>query len=284
MSDLTKNYKIIADSACDASEEVVKELDLTVVPLTLDLDGEILIDDYDLNIADYIVKYEACKTLPKTSCPTPAAFLESYENCEGDIYVITISSRLSGTYNSALLAKNMYHEAHGERNIHVFDTRSAAPGQLSVAYEIDKLCKMGKRFEEVIETIDAHIQKMQTVFVLDKLDQLKKSGRMNLVTATLSSVLNIKLILTADVEGEIKLLDKVRGFNKAIDKMIEIAGGLGDNLQGKILYISHCFNKETADYIGDKMKKLYGIKDVVIMQTKGIATTYAGRNGIIMAF
>lgn len=284
MSELVKKYKIIADSACDASDEVVKELDLTVVPLTLDLDGEILIDNDDLDIADYIVKYEACKTLPKTSCPTPAAFLESYENSEGDIYVITISANLSGTYNSALLAKNMYHEAHGERNIHVFDSCSAAPGQLSIAYEIDRLCKMGKSFEEVVEEVSKHVEKMQTVFVLDKLDQLRKSGRMSLVTATLSNVLNIKLILTATEAGEIKLLDKARGFNKAIDKMIDITGNLGHELQGKILYISHCFNLETANYIADKMKKLYGIKDVVIMQTKGIATTYAGRNGIIMAF
>ena len=284
MSDLVKKYKIIADSACDASNEVVKELDLTLVSLTLDLDGEIFIDNDDLDVADYIAKYEACKTLPKTSCPTPAAFLESYENSEGDIYVVTISANLSGTYNSALLAKNMYHEMHGKRNIHVFDTCSAASGQLSVVYEIDRLCKMGKSFEEVVQEVSKHIEKMQTVFVLDKLDQLRKSGRMSLVTATLSSVLNIKLILTATETGEIKLLDKARGFNKAIDKMIEISGELGHDLQDKILYISHCFNLETANYVGDKMKKLYGIKDVIIMQTKGIATTYAGRNGIIMAF
>lgn len=284
MSELVKKYKIIADSACDASVEVVKELDLTLVPLTLDLDGEIFIDTDDLDIADYVVKYEACKTLPKTSCPTPAAFLESYENSEGDIYVVTISANLSGTYNSALLAKNMYHDAHGERNIHVFDSCSAASGQLSVIYEINRLCKMGKSFEEVIEEVSKHIEKMQTVFVLDKLDQLRKSGRMSLVTATLSNVLNIKLILAATQAGEIKLLDKARGFNKAVDKMIDLAGAIGHDLQDKVLYISHCFNLETANYIADKMKNLYGFKDVIIMQTRGIATTYAGRSGVVLAF
>lgn len=282
MSDLKNKYKIIADSACDASEEIKAELGLSLVPLTLDLDGEIFVDDENLDLADYVNKYEACKTLPKTSCPTPAAFLKNYEEAEGDIYVITISANLSGTYNSALLAKSMYHEAHGERNIHVFNSCSAAPGQLSVAYEIKKQCDLGKSFEEVVKAVEEHISKMKTIFVLDKIDQLRKSGRMSLVTATFANVLNIKLILGATPEGQIKLFDKARGFRKAIDKMIDLLGEVEIDFHDRVLYVSHCFNLETAQYIADKVKQLYGVKKVVINQMQGLATTYAGRSGIIL--
>jgi DegV family protein with EDD domain len=277
-------YKIILDSCGELTDEMKKDGRFVNVPLTLEIDDEQIIDDETFDQADFIKKVAASPNAPKSACPSPQAFTEEME-CEADhVYVVTLSSQLSGSYNSACIGKDMYEEDNedSDKSIHVFDSKSASIGETLIALKIAECEDAGMSFEEVISTVDKYIEEQHTFFVLETLETFRKSGRLSGLKAAIAETLNIKPVMGSTETGYIQQLAKGRGMNMAIDKMTKCLMDVSVNCEEKILAISHCNCPERALSLKKKMESLANFKDIFIVDMRGVSTMYANDGGVIM--
>ncbi|HCO29045.1 MAG TPA: DegV family protein, partial [Lachnospiraceae bacterium] len=150
------SYKIVGDSCCDYTTVENKKDTFIQIPLTLDVDGFQIRDDDTFEQIEFLKRVAVSKECPRSACPAPEEYMKAYEQAD-DIYVVTLSSELSGSYNSAVLAKNLYEEEHGTKNIHVFNSKSASSGQLLICRFIEALAEAGTPFEEVVERVEKYI-------------------------------------------------------------------------------------------------------------------------------
>ncbi len=274
---------IIADSCCDLNEEIKQKQNITLVPLTIELEGKQYKDDETLDVKEFLKLMKKSEQAPKTACPSPDDFMQQYRK-KGSIFVVTLSSALSATYKSAVLAKEMFSEEEENKCIHVFDSLSASIGETLVSLKISELINKGLKEQDVIEKGTAYIQDMKTFFMLDSLDNLVKAGRVSALAAKISSVLSIKPIMAGTSEGTIKAHEKVRGAKKAFQRLVDTIGEQGTQLEDKILGIAHCNCIERALAFKEEVLKKYKFKDIIIVDTAGISTVYANDGGIIIAF
>jgi len=277
------SIKIIADSSCDLSKEMKEEMNIEIAPLILHLGDKSFVDDENLNVKNYIIAMSQSETSPKTACPSPEDYMKRYEG-KDSIYVVTLSNQVSGSFNSAILAKNIYFEEIGEKFIHVFDSLSASAGETLVVLKIHELAKKKLSDLEIVEKVASYIKDMKTFFLLENLDHLAKSGRLNPIVAKIAGMLAIKPIMGATDDGEIKLVEKTRGYKKAFKRLIEIIGEEGTNLEEKILAIAHCNCIDRALHFKDEVLRLYNFKDIVVVEMGGLSSTYADDGGIVIAF
>jgi len=276
---------LIVDSGCDISQDVInhENCDLSYVPLNLQLEDRVYLDDENLDIENYLNDMASTATGVKTSAPSPSLFFERFKAAGEKIFVVTLSSKLSATYQSAMTAKRMYLEECSKKLIHVFDSLSASVGQGVIAMKISELIDKGSHsFDEIVDQVDSFIKGVRTYFILDKYDNLIKTGRINPYIAKLASFLNIKPIC-GDEEGEIKLVDKARGYSKAVSKLVEIIKNSTPDIEERIVAISHCKCYEKAVAIKDEVLKHLKVKDVLIEECKGVVATYANRGGVVVA-
>lgn len=276
------NYKIIVDSGCDLPQSLRENEHFKVVPLTLTVSGVDIVDDETFNQKDFLKRVSESRECPKSACPSPERYLSEYENADGDVYVITLSSRLSGSYNSALVAADMYEEDGGSNHVHVFDSLSACCGEAVIAMKIAEYAGQGMSFDEVVKAVSEYRDGMRTYFVLESLETLRKNGRLTNLQALLANVLSIKPVMSAK-EGEIIKLEQTRGLNKALKRMCEIILENVKEPQKKILAISQCNCPERAEYVKGLLLDKCGFKDVVIVDTAGVASMYANDGGIVVA-
>lgn len=275
--------KIVADSSCDLSKEIKQNINIEIAPLTLQLEGKNYIDDESLDIKGYIKAMGESENPPKTSCPSPEDYMKKYQGDES-IFVVTLSNKLSGSYNSAVLAKNIFFEEVGQKFIHVFDSLSASAGETLIALKINELAKKNLSDIEIVEKVTSYIKEMKTFFLLESLDHLAKAGRLNPIVAKLANMLSIKPIMGATEEGTIKLVEKTRGYKKAFKRFVETIGEEGNNLEEKVLGIAHCNALDRALSFKGEILKKYNFKDIVIVEMGGLSSTYADDGGIVIAF
>jgi len=275
-------YKIVADSCCDVTREMKDQINLDLVPMTISLENEQFFVDDNFNIKDYIKKMCESKVYPKTSCPSIQDFIDKYKHAK-DVFVVTISSKLSGTFNAAIQAKNTILGDVSDKFIHVFDSMSASIGETLISLKIHEYIKNNLKNNEIVEKVNSYIKDMKTYFLLENIDNLTKSGRLNPFIAKAASILNIKLICGSN-EGEIKLVEKVRGYERAFKRFIDIIGEEGSNFEKKILGIAHCNCLQRALSLKEYIKNKYNFKDIIVAEMSGITTTYADNGGIVIAF
>ena len=277
------NYKIIGDSCTDLTEKQKNDPHFQLIPLTLQVGDTQVIDDDTFDQKRFLELVRACPECPKTACPSPEAFKKAYECSAENIFVVTLSEHLSGTYGSAVLREQLYEEEHGtDKNIFVVGSHSASPGQLNIALFLQELCEAGVPFDEIVERVMDYRLKMKTYFVLESLDTLRKNGRLTGLQAFFATALNIKPVMGAD-EGVIIKLDQARGVNKALSRMCDIALKEAGDTSGKRLVIAHCNNPQRAELVRRTMCERAQFRDVVITETAGVATVYANDGGIIIA-
>lgn len=276
------SYRIVVDSCGEFTEEMKKDPHFTHAALHLYIDGEQFIDDDSFDRLDFIKKMTASPNCPKSSCPSPEVYREAYDCGAEHLYAVTLSAELSGSYNSAELGKNMFLEEHPEAKVHVFNSCSASVGEMRIAQKIQECEEAGMSFEEVVESVERFKQEMHTYFVLESLDNLRKNGRLSLVKAFVASALNIKPYMAGTKNGEIVQLGQARGIQKALRKMVETMAEEVQNPEDKVLAISHCNNRERAEYVKEEIQKIIKVKDIVILETSGVSTLYAAQGGIIM--
>lgn len=277
-------YKIIGDSCLDLTADLKKDPHFQIIPLTLQVEHTQVIDDETFDQKKFLELVRSSSECPQTACPSPERFKEAFECDAEQIFVITLSEHLSGTYNSAVLAKKLYEEEHGQdgKNIAVFSSDSASSGELNIALYIQSLCQASLPFEEIEEKTRSFIKNMRTYFVLESLDTLRKNGRLTGLQAFFATALNIKPVMGAD-SGVIIKLDQARGINKALTRMADIAIREAGETKDKVLIIAHCNNPERAEVVKNEMCRQASFKDVIITETAGVATVYASDGGIIVA-
>lgn len=278
------SYKIIGDSCLDLTDMMRTDPRFQMVPLTLQVDDHMVVDDETFDQKAFLELVKASPNCPKTACPSPEAFKEAFE-CEAqDIYVITLSSHLSGTFNSAMVGKTMYEEEYGvgSKNILLIDSESASSGELNLAMAIRDMYDAGLEFEEISRKILKLRDEQKTYFVIDSLEPLRKNGRLTGLQAFFATALNIKPVMGAD-HGVIIKLDQARGVNKAFARMCEIAArDAGDTTQKRAV-IAHCNCPDRAQQVKTELEKNGVFREIEITYTAGVATVYAGDGGIVLA-
>ena len=260
-----------------------------MVPLTLQVGAAQVVDDETFDQKAFIRMVKECPECPKTACPSPEIFKQAYEAADAEaVFVITLSSHLSGSYNSAALAKQLYEEEMKEKGItsskkiEVLDSESASAGQLEQALYIRDLCEQGLNFEEVVEKLRKFRDEMHTYFVLESLDTLRKNGRLSGLQAFFATALNIKPVMGAD-HGVIIKLDQARGINKGLQRMCDIAIKEAGDTTGKRAVVCHVNNPERGEYVKQELAKRASFKEIVVTNAAGVATVYANDGGIVLA-
>jgi DegV family protein with EDD domain len=275
-------YKIVADSSCDLNEELESKMDVSLVPFRIDIDEASFIDDENIDMKNLVSTMKASPNPIKSSCPSPGDFKERYLDADS-VFVVTISKELSGTYNSAILARDMMLEEMKEKFIHVFNSRSASVGETLTAMKIKECIEKKMTNEQIVEKVEQYIDDMKTFFISDDLSNLIKNGRISKTQGLIANVLNIKPIMKATDDGNIETVEKIRGSKKAIKRLAELIAESGVKFEERILAISHANALQKALDLKEYLAGLK-FKDVVIVETKGLSTVYVNDGGIIVSY
>ncbi|MCI5622550.1 MULTISPECIES: DegV family protein [Anaerostipes] len=277
------SFHIVCDSCTDLTQEDFEKGCYSCIPLTLIVDGEEIIDDETFDQASFLEKVANSTGEVKSACPAPESYMNAYGEAD-DIYVVTLSAELSGSYNSAVLGKNLYEEENGEKNIYVFNSRGASTTQILIARKIYEYASQGMNFDQVVEKVEEYISTQRTYFVLETLEVLRRNGRLSRVSATLASALNIKPVMEGTRDGVIQKLTQARGTKKALSKMIEAIVKEGRDLSERVLAIAHCNCPKRAEYVKELIQKNLKVGDIIIIDTKGVSSLYACDGGIIVSY
>lgn len=276
------SYKIVMDSCGDLPEEWKNHSKIQLIPLTLQIGEEAIVDDETFDQLSFLKKVAAYPECPKSACPSPQSYMESYGGEEEHVYVITLSSHLSGSYNSAVVGKDMYLEQYGEKKIHVIDSESASTGETQIALKAIELEESGKySFEEIVEKLEKFRSEIATFFVLDSLEALRKNGRLSAVKALVANTLNIKPVMEGR-QGVIFQAGQGIGIKKALNKMADALVEKMVKSEKRVLMISHCNNRQRAEYMKELVLKRADFAKVYIVETRGVSSLYASDGGIIV--
>lgn len=270
---------LIVDSCTDFID---KTLDIPRVPFRIIIDDEEIVDE-DTDIIELIRKMKSSRNQIKTACAPPEDFINKMK-VQANNFIVTISSQLSGSYNSAMVAMETIKEKFPETFVHVFDSKSAAAGETLIALKIKQLIEENLNPHEIVEQVEKYIPNMRTLFILDSLDNLAKNGRISNFKALLANIMNIVPIMGEDGEGRIILKEKVRGKKKAFSKLVEMLDEYNIDYQNTVLGITHVNCLEKAENLRDAIKAKYNFKDIKIFDPAGLSTVYAYDGGIVIAF
>ena len=251
-------YRIIVDSCGELTDEMKRSGLYETASLSMQVDGVTIADDETFDQADFLKRIAASPECPKSSCPSPEKYMELYR-CDAErVYAVTLSSELSGSYNSAELGKKLYKEEYGGKKIHVFNSRSASVGETLIALKIQECEEAGMPFEEVVSAVERYIEGQHTYFVLENLDTLRKNGRLTGIKSIVASALNIKPVMGSTPKGTICQLGQAHQFY--IEKYISQFGLTADD----ITFINmedaagaQAFMTGNGDVIGTKMPYCY---------------------------
>ncbi len=280
------NYRIITDSCCDLPESVIKELDITVIPLNLLFRGESRKDDVSDGIKEL---YDALRAgeVASTSAVNPAGWTTVIEPVlkEGkDALVLAFSSGLSTTYQSAVIAAGELAEKYPERTINVVDTLSASLGQGLLVWYTCKQRDNGLSLKELTKWVANHKLNLCHWFTVDDLMYLKRGGRVSAATALVGTMLKIKPVLHMDDEGHLINVGRVRGRKASIDALADKVAALGLPGENDTMFICHGDCLEDAEYLAKQVKDRYGVKEVLIGYTGAVIGSHSGPGTLALFF
>ena len=279
-TNIMDKVRLILDSSSNTLSDPARNL--VVVPLTLTFGEENMLDDEKLDISEFLAKMEANNEAGKTAAPSIQRWLDALEGSENAV-IVTLTSGLSGTYSSALQAKDIYLEQHPHANVIVVDSRSAGP-ELEVVLEgIEALLKDDKlRFADLEAKIAEYRTQTHLLFVLQSLRNLSLNGRVSPAVAKIAGVLKINLIGTASVDGELQPLTKARGMKKALKELVKQMEGM--RYQGGRVIIDECENATDAEKLKEAILAAYPSAEVTIRPMRGLCSFYAERGGLMIGF
>lgn len=284
------DYKIIVDSCGELTRRMKESGVYKSAALSMQVDGDTILDDETFDQAEFLRRVAASPECPKSSCPSPEEYMKLYEGSEQRVYVVTLSSELSGSYNSAHLGSRLWSEekknkamdSAGDKRIYVFNSRSASVGETLIAMKIKECEDQGMDFDEVVRTVEDYISGQNTYFVLENLDTLRKNGRLTGIKSFVASALNIKPVMGSTPEGTICQLGQARGIRRATAKMADYIVRDGKKTEKKVLAIAHCNCPERAKEVERMLLDRISVQDSFIVDTAGISTMYANDGGIIV--
>lgn len=276
-------WKIIADSGCDyrSLDNLAPDTEFVSVPLTIQVGETIYRDDAQLNIDQMMEEMYATTTASKSACPSPDDYMKSFEGAD-NIVVVTITGTLSGSYNSAEIAKKIYLEEHPDTKIHVIDSLSAGGEVDLIVRKLNHLVAEGLDFDQVVDGITAYQAKTKLLFVLAKVDNLVKNGRLSKLVGTVVGLLNIRMVGEASKTGTLELLQKARGQKKAIkaafDELLK-AGYAGGHIT-----IAHHNNEKFIEQFSELVREKFAQASIEVLPTSGLCSFYAEEGGLLMGY
>ncbi|MCM1113943.1 MAG: DegV family protein [Clostridium sp.] len=286
------SYKIVVDSCCELTADMKKWSNLEVVPLTLQIGDYVIPDDKNFDQDDFVKRMLESDVLAQSACPSPQAFADACCGEYDDVYIITITSKLSGCYNSAVQGVALYKDENDEnddnKNIHVFNSLATSGVETIIALEIKKLADAGKSFSEIVEAVEYLIEnKSGLYFCLENFDILKGNGRLFNLAANVIEALRVKLIGHAE-NGNIAIAGKDLNTKRTLIKLSHLIAKdtEGADLSNKLFIITHVCCEDKANTIKELIMRNTNFKEsnIIIMRTSGLNTLYAANQGIIVSF
>ncbi len=283
-------YKLVVDSCCDITEDMKAWKNFEIVPLTLQIGDYVIKDDADFDQDDFISKMVASSELAKSACPSPEAFAKACEGDYDEIYLLTITDKLSGTYNSAVQGVQLYMDENGkDKKIHVFNSLATSGLETIMAHKIKELADSGKAFEEVVSEAEEYcVKNCGLYFCLESLDALKGNGRLFNLAANVIEALRVKLICRRTDYGNISVAGKDLTQKRALSKLANLVAKdtEGCDLKSKVCIISHVCCKEKADQVKELIASVSNyLKDnIIVIKASGLNSLYASNGGIIVSF
>ncbi len=278
-------WNIVVDSSCDIEEFHYQDENCEIkyhsVPFVLTVGSTDYIDDENIVVNELVDAMEHEQKASKSACPSPQAWLEHFEK-EGNVLAITISKELSGSYNSACVAKEMLLEKQADKNIAIINSLSAGPALVHLVRTISDHIIAGKNFEEIVELANKEAIDTETIFALCSFNNLVKNGRMSPFAGFIAKKLGFWGIGVASPEGTIDIKGKVRGTKKALQFMLDEMKARKPELRS--ITISHCQNSEMATLLKDQVIERWADVKTEINDTRGLCSYYAERNGLIVSY
>ena len=277
-------FKIVVDSCCDLTGQMLKDPHFVKVPLTIRSNGSSFIDNETFDQADLLWAMKQSDDAPATACPSPQSYLDAYQGPEDeDVYVVTLSALLSGSHNSAEQARMLMEEDHPNKNVYVFNSCSASSGEVLVALKVRELAESGAPFKHVVREVEQFIYQMQTMFVLETLENLRKNGRLTRLQSVITGALKIKLLMAATPEGEICKLGQMLSMKQALSKMVDHMANDPAHA-GRTLAICHCNCLDRAFQVKAMAEQRCKFAHILILEAGGITSVYANDGGIVAAY
>lgn len=274
-----RTVKIVADSSADMLERL--GIDFGVAPLKINTDDRDFVDDATLDVHGMVTWFDTYKGKSKTSCPNSGEWLEAFADAE-EVFCVTITSGLSGSYNSACAAGRLYEEQYPGRRVHVVDSLSAGPELVLIIEKLEEYIRQGLPFEEIREQIEAYKATTGLVFMLASLKNFAANGRISPALAKIVGVLGIRIVGIASREGTLEPIHKPRGEAKALKSIFDhlVDSGLQ---QGKV-WIAHCENPTAADTLAGMLREALPQVTVQIHPCRGLCSYYAEKHGMLVGF
>jgi len=272
------NYKIVVDSSSDLLE--MAGVPLANAPLKITSGEREFVDDANLDVAEMVEYLRHYTGRSTTACPSAGEWIDAFGDAER-VFCITITSNLSGSFNSAVVAKNEYEANFPDRKVEVLDSWSTGPEMVLMAEKIVELVEQGVPFEEIGEQIRAYAEKAQLLFALGSLNNLARNGRVNPAVAKIAGVLGIRLVGKA-TDGVLDPLSKCRGEKRALQEMVSLMEKLG--YQGGKVRISHCFNPEAVEKISTLISEKWPGAAIQSWPARGLVSFYAEQHGLLLGF
>lgn len=275
----TRKAKIVADSSADLFTSPADSI--ASAPLKIVTAEKEYVDDEQLDVARMVEELAQYKGKSSSSCPNPEDWLQCFGEAE-EVYCVTITATLSGSYNAACVAKQMYEEQHPERKVFVINTLTAGPEMKLIVEKIRELLEAGKSFEEIREEVMAYSQNTGLLFMLESMKNLANNGRVSHLVAKAAGLLGIRVVGKASDRGDLEPLDKCRGEKKALDTIVERMKSLGH--KGAKVRIAHCFNEEAAQCLKQRILAAFSRAQVEIYECRGLCSFYAEKGGLLVGF
>jgi DegV family protein with EDD domain len=272
--------QLITDSSADLPKELLDKYNITVVPLTINLNGTEYSEGVDITSQEFFQRMYTSKELPKTSQPSPSTFASVFNTLsgKGDLLCLTISSGLSGTYQSACLGRDL-----ASTRVTIFDTLA---GSLAHGLQLIKaavLAAEGLTIDEIVSHLEEYRKSMNILIMLDTLENIVKGGRLNKFQGAIAKILDIRILLEG-INGQVALLEKIRGKKRFLLRVLDIIGDRKKDFSDSMFGITHVDNDEDVEFLKNEIIKRFNPKGIIINYMGATMGTYAGKGGIIVSF
>ncbi len=274
-----RRVRIVADSSSNLT--ALEYAEFASAPLKIITDDREFTDDSALDVEEMVHYFDTYKGKSKTACPNPSDWLEAFGDAD-DVFCVTITSGLSGCYNTACAAKKIYETEHEGKRVYVVDSLSTGPEMALIIRKLEEMILSGKTFEEMCEEISAYQKKTGLLFILESMKNLANNGRVSKIAAKVAGVMGIRVIGKASDVGQLAPLDKIRGEKAAVSKMAERMVELG--YRGGRLYMAHCINEALAQSVKRTVLDKFPSADILIEKCSGLCSYYAEKGGLLVGF
>ncbi len=274
-----KKIKIVTDSSSDILE--LKNTDFQSAPLKIITAQKEYVDDTDLDVYEMVTDLLSYKGKSSTSCPNVGDWLAAFGDAD-EVFCVTITATLSGSYNAAMMAKKSYEESNPGKRVFVLNSLSTGPEMALIIEKIEELIVLGHSFDDICRETERYSKKTGLLFMLESMRNLANNGRVSPLVAKMAGILGIRVVGKASDKGDLEMLDKCRGETRALENIVHHLKELG--LKSGKVKITHCFNENAAKALKELICKEFKKVRVDLGRCRGLCSFYAEKGGMLIGF